>query len=433
MPFCWVLSKFHLPKNQYHSNTNYWLVPTTIRGMVVFGIGGRDIQTLLNWVDIFRGTLALQIGISNGQGGDNGIDFFAVSWLGPHSWEENALKHGLLQARNLNYMRFCIFYESVLRMQNPPYTTTFISDVKYLANEFFNHPQYLKLEGKPVLILYFVNHLYMKLGEDAVTTIHQVRQELLDMGFDVYLVADVIDFPAFMLHPGRYNFAGVGVGTDPEKFTEGLAMPRGCALWIPDAVVTDHGFPHHEWVMFFSGYVPKAYPTYWINRGTVWLDATAYKSTIEPLLYKITIAQKKYQLDELTADDEIMEWIHICNEEYEKYGHQWLPGTFPVTKERGVIYYWRERDRDPSTRLDSETGVNRYLCPIDYYTEVSDELAWDNTMKICARTHFLVDLGVTKVLYEAEYEYIRTETEIDGAISLSLRRYRPFNADALVP
>jgi len=126
---------------------------------------------------------------------DNGIDFFAVSWLGPGSWEENALKHGLLQAGDLNYMRFCIFYESVLRMQNPPYTTTFISDVKYLANEYFNHPRYLKIEGKPVLILYLVNELYLKLGEDAVSTIYQVRRELLDMGFDVYLVADVIGFP----------------------------------------------------------------------------------------------------------------------------------------------------------------------------------------------------------------------------------------------
>ncbi|MEM3704030.1 MAG: hypothetical protein QXX79_06420, partial [Candidatus Bathyarchaeia archaeon] len=172
--------------------------------------------------------------------------------------------------------------------------------------------------------------------------------------------------------------------------------------------------------------------TYWINRGTVWLDATAYNCTSEPLLYNITVAQRKYQVDELNADAEIMAWIRHCFEEYYKYGNQWLPGTFPITEYRGMIYYWRVVQGCPSAALSSEWGVNRYICPINYYTEVSDEVAWGNTMEVCARTHFLVDLGVTKVLYESTYEYIRTETEVDGTVSLSLRRYRPFNADTLV-
>jgi hypothetical protein len=251
-------------------------------------------------------------------------------------------------------------------------------------------------------------------------------------GTDV-VMEQVKDHPTFMLHTGRYNSVGLGVGTEAEKYTEGLATSRTAALWIPDAIVTDHGFPHHEWVMLFSGYVPKAYRTYWINRGTVWLDATAYNCTTEPLLYNITVAQRKYQVDELNADAEIMEWITHCFEEYYKYGNQWLPVTFPITEYRGMIYYWSVVQGCPSTTLSTEWGVNRYICPINYYTEVSDEVAWGNTMEVCARTHFLVDLGVTKVLYESTYEYIRTETEIDGTVSLSLRRYRPFNADALVP
>lgn len=132
---------------------------------------------------------------------DNGIDFFAISWLGPNSWEENALKQGFLQAKNLNYIKFCMFYETEIRIQSSS-SKTFIDDVKYIAKEYFNNPQYLKIDGKPVLVLYSINTLYLSLGEEALTTVQQVRKELLDRGFDIYLIADVRGFP---VEESRYD------------------------------------------------------------------------------------------------------------------------------------------------------------------------------------------------------------------------------------
>ena len=126
---------------------------------------------------------------------DYGIDFFAVSWRGPYSEEENALKQGLLRAKYLNYIRFCIFYESVGRMEDvtkpSQASTRFIEDVKHIAQEFFNHPQYLKVEERPVLAIYAAGYLYQQLGE-SVEAIDQCRKELVDMGFNVYIIGDVV-------------------------------------------------------------------------------------------------------------------------------------------------------------------------------------------------------------------------------------------------
>ncbi len=241
--------------------------------------------------------------------------------------------------------------------------------------------------------------------------------------------------PTYMMHPGRYNFAGIDVdAADKEKWPAGMAKPRSCSKWMPDAVASDHGFPHHEWVMMFSGYVPKNFPSYWINRGTFWAGALNYPdSDAAPLIDDAMYATREYMIESLHTNDEIMEWIEICFEEYDKYGHQWDPETFPILRYNGVIYYMWDIPGDPWPSYDDLDGMNYYLRPIWYYTECADEVAWYKTMELTADAHALTDWGTTRVLYESEYhyEYIREGT--NGNVYLAFRRDRPIDASAFAP
>ena len=47
---------------------------------------------------------------------------------------------------------------------------------------------------------------------------------------------------------------------------------RWCAArvwqdWLPDIYLNPHGYPSHEWVQQFAGYVPPGFRTYWSTRG----------------------------------------------------------------------------------------------------------------------------------------------------------------------
>ncbi|HDI06842.1 MAG TPA: hypothetical protein ENF76_00560, partial [Candidatus Bathyarchaeota archaeon] len=103
----------------------------------------------------------------------HGVDFFAVSWLGRWSWWDhrcidNNLKQGLLKAEHLDNFKFCLFYESVIVLNATLYakenfTKIFIEDIEYAAENYFSHPSYLKINGKPALFIYNIPYIYGKL------------------------------------------------------------------------------------------------------------------------------------------------------------------------------------------------------------------------------------------------------------------------------
>ena len=104
-----------------------------------------------------------------------GIDFFAIGWLGPGTWEDITLKDYYLSASKGSDIKFCIHYDSSFALNKFRLDKSknqvsfdfqeeyligknkgekFLEDFDYLADNYFNHPQYLKIDGKPVVILY---------------------------------------------------------------------------------------------------------------------------------------------------------------------------------------------------------------------------------------------------------------------------------------
>jgi hypothetical protein len=110
----------------------------------------------------------------------HGIDFFAVSWIGKGDWidldfdniDQN-LRSGLLEAPHLKDFNFCLFYETVLVIDNAfnnhqNFTEIFINDMLYAAERYFTNSSYLRVNGEQVLFIYNILYLYQKLSVQSV-------------------------------------------------------------------------------------------------------------------------------------------------------------------------------------------------------------------------------------------------------------------------
>jgi glycoprotein endo-alpha-1,2-mannosidase len=126
-----------------------------------------------------------------------GVDFFTLDWW-PSVPERNAnALAGLLHADNIGDIDFATFYETwdlgfdAGREATPmdgPTIDRFVADMVELAELFFEHPSYLRIDGRPVVILY----LSRTMTGDVAGAIGQVREALAELGHDVFLVGDEV-------------------------------------------------------------------------------------------------------------------------------------------------------------------------------------------------------------------------------------------------
>lgn len=130
------------------------------------------------------------------------IDFFAVSWIGQGNWidwdfddVDRNLRDGLLQAPNIGDFKFCLFYETGLVLGNTSpqnFTSIFLNDMAYAAQNYFSNPNYLTVEGKPVFFIYNLPYLYDRLGVEATHKLFDdVKQQLTQMGKEIFVIGDV--------------------------------------------------------------------------------------------------------------------------------------------------------------------------------------------------------------------------------------------------
>ncbi|MGC1404394.1 MAG: glycoside hydrolase family 99-like domain-containing protein [Thermodesulfobacteriota bacterium] len=124
-----------------------------------------------------------------------GVHFWAVSWWPDHPELDRKLHEKILRAKNIDDIKFCIFYETAgLGLADDRITFTpdkikkMVSDFKYLAQNYFSHPSYLKIKGRPVVIIY----LTRTFSGDYPQAINNLRASLKKMGFNPYLIGDEI-------------------------------------------------------------------------------------------------------------------------------------------------------------------------------------------------------------------------------------------------
>jgi Glycosyltransferase WbsX len=136
-----------------------------------------------------------------------GVDAFSIEWTTPREVPgsiENILDDNFLKAPNLNKVRWCIFYDLVLRLQqtpglqidwsrgmdfdNPDVYNTFIADFEHFAKKYFSQAEYLKIDDRPVVYIWGTWNAIGRYAE----AFQEARQKVSALGFDVYIVGDII-------------------------------------------------------------------------------------------------------------------------------------------------------------------------------------------------------------------------------------------------
>ena len=136
-----------------------------------------------------------------------GVDAFSIEWTTPRTVPgsiENILDDNFLKSPDLHKIRWCIFYDLVLRIQqtpglkadlsrgmdfdNPDVYNTFVADFDHFARKYFDQSQYLKIDGRPVVYIWGTWNATGRYTE----AFQEARQKAADHGYDVYIVGDII-------------------------------------------------------------------------------------------------------------------------------------------------------------------------------------------------------------------------------------------------
>lgn len=93
-----------------------------------------------------------------------GVNWLNLSWWGAGSWSDVTFREHLLESDALGDLEVSILYESANQLtQDPGWNIDFdahgnreqfVNDVAFLAEEYFSHSNYLRIDGSPVIYLY---------------------------------------------------------------------------------------------------------------------------------------------------------------------------------------------------------------------------------------------------------------------------------------
>ena len=134
-----------------------------------------------------------------------GIDFFIVNWANAGSWDDITLREFYLKNPKSSEIKFCIHYDSSLTLNkittersydydfNDEYSPSktkgekFLEDFDYLADNYFNLPQYFKINGKPVVYIYNVSSF-----RNISQYFDRLKEKMENRGIKLFLIADVV-------------------------------------------------------------------------------------------------------------------------------------------------------------------------------------------------------------------------------------------------
>lgn len=119
------------------------------------------------------------------------VHLWVSSWWGPGSREDVTLRESILTHPELNDHKVALFYETTGRIkESEGYSTERVApDLEYVCQEYFDHPNYLRIDGKPVLFVYLTRKL--EANGTLETVMGQMRSAAFNAGCnEVYIVGD---------------------------------------------------------------------------------------------------------------------------------------------------------------------------------------------------------------------------------------------------
>lgn len=119
-----------------------------------------------------------------------GIGLWVGSWWGPGKMEDKTLLEYILPHSEIQDMKIALFYETSGRMTDFEDVSNVASDIAYIAENYFDHPNYFKIDGRPVLFVYLTRVLSRNGILEETTEI--MREEARLAGYELYIIGDQV-------------------------------------------------------------------------------------------------------------------------------------------------------------------------------------------------------------------------------------------------
>lgn len=279
-----------------------------------------------------------------------------------------------------------------------------------LLKELVTNPKYANLSEKLNLMIVPLENV------DGAEIHYQLQQEN----------------PYWKLHVARFNAVGKEFYHEyfnPETiYPEALAFTKIWYQLLPDVVVDNHGVPSHEWDQQFSGYTSPSYKGFWLPRSLLYGYFWAIKDDRFKANLQLNRALEKEIASAIGANQEMtalnQEWMN----RFETYAHKWLPKLFPADYYQNMINYWIYFNHENSHRYPSIRFP--WITTVAYTSEVADETAQGDYLKLCGETHLTHDIATIDLLLSLEPTWFEEWQVTEGSLKLARIRQRPLLASS---
>jgi hypothetical protein len=257
--------------------------------------------------------------------------------------------------------------------------------------------------------------------------------------------------PNHMLHAGRYSSLGMDVqsqvGLADPLLPEALVRGRVWRDWLPDIYLNPHGYPSHEWVQPFAGYVPPGFRTYLSTRGWYTTVGTL-RDPRYPDHAEATEALREALVREINANPDVRAMDLRHQARYRKWAYGFGPYVFnqEIYKDTAIYYSDPETGEPNGSRRfgagrgggagaggEGGGGTGRFSMgawpQVTFFsggTEAPDETAQGEWLNLVSKAGFSYLMANVKYLRDGRYTLHRIEEDsARDAVSLTTVRIRP--------
>uniref|UniRef100_A0A7S4AA28 Uncharacterized protein n=1 Tax=Pseudo-nitzschia australis TaxID=44445 RepID=A0A7S4AA28_9STRA len=118
------------------------------------------------------------------------IGLLVTSWWGPDRIEDTNTKKVIMEHEDIGNLKIALHYETTGRIKDNSDMTVPRGDIQYICENYFDHPNYYKIDGRPVLFVYVTRVLHKDgVLEEALLT---MRSEASKCGHNLYLIGDQV-------------------------------------------------------------------------------------------------------------------------------------------------------------------------------------------------------------------------------------------------
>ena len=238
--------------------------------------------------------------------------------------------------------------------------------------------------------------------------------------------------PDFMHHVGYYAALGPSLGREADEedplYPAATVKPRLRRTTLPDIFMNLHGYPHHEWVQYFSGYSAWVFSrngtsrSWWPTRGYFLTGFDWAEDPDHPELETAAFTVLDSVTTALSQRDRLME---LSQDEYTRYRKY-------LTQGDGYGEYFRNGVRVHSALKGEEvsdgppSGVHdRRITPFSITPEAQDETAYGDWMKLQAGAGLTAVTSAIRYLYDGENTVHHEAEATEGTVRRWVYRKKP--------